>query len=181
MILSFKKVGDGVFISQTPIVSMGEDEMKFIQKEAFQAKMKRARICAHRSNTDEIHEMLIAINSDSYIRPHKHIGKSESVHIVQGECDIVIFHETGEIEDVICLGELKSGRNFYYRLSEEKYHTLVPNSKQLILHETTNGPFDITKTDFAPFAPPEGDMQAIRQYMDTLFDNMHIFRRGETL
>ena len=76
--------------------------------------------------------MLIAISSDSYIHPHRHVGKSESFHIVEGEVDVAVFDEAGDVVDVIELGAMGSGRNFYYRLSESAFHTLLIRTEFLV-------------------------------------------------
>ena len=118
---------------------------------------KRARICAHRSNDDSLHEMIIALASRSYIRPHRHVSKSESFHIVEGQVDVAVFDDAGTIVDVIQMGAPGSGRCFYYRLSDSAFHTLIIHTDFLVIHEVTNGPFAVDGTVLADFAPPEGN------------------------
>ena len=55
----------------------------------------------HRDLNDLLHEMIIVIDKNSYIRPHKHLWKSESFHLIYGEADIVIFNDYGEIVNII--------------------------------------------------------------------------------
>ncbi len=87
----------------------------------------------------------------SYIRPHKHPGKSEAFHIVEGEVDIVVFKDDGEIDQVVPLGRPGGGRSFYYRMSKPFFHTLIIRSDLLIVHEITNGPFRPQGTDIRRF------------------------------
>lgn len=164
MDLPLNKINDEVFITSDEIVRFSTREVDFIKKCALQNYRGRARICAHKKPTDILHEMLIGIRSDSYIRPHKHKKKVESFHLVEGVADIVILNENGEISDII---ELGPDRNFYYRLEMPRYHTLLINSPLLVIHETTNGPFDPTQYDFASFSPPEGD-PAVNDYLEQL-------------
>ena len=145
-----------------------EGEIAFLKRQAQMSPRKRARICAHKSNSDPLHEMLIAISSDSYIHPHRHINKSESFHILDGEVDVVVFDNDGNIEDVIQLGAKGSGRNFYYRLSESAFHTLLIRPDVLVVHEVTNGPFATDGTVLAPFAPKEDQAEAVQTYMQDL-------------
>ena len=42
---------------------------------------------------------------------------------------------------------------FYYRLDSPRYHTLLIHSPMLVIHETTDGPFDPKMSDFASFSP----------------------------
>lgn len=118
------------------------------------------RLCAHPTGEDRIHEMLIAMDRTTYIRPHKHVNKSESMHVIEGSADAVFFTDDGAISRVVPLGDYASGREFYFRNSESVYHTLLINSDVLVVHETTNGPFNRADTIFASWAPEESDPAA---------------------
>ena len=111
-----------------------------------------------------LHEMLIALLSDSYIRPHRHHQKIESFHLIDGSVDVVIFNDDGSIADVV---ELSLDGSFYYRLDSPRYHTLLIKSPVLVIHEITNGPFDSSMSDFASFSPAEGDSTQ-SEYTDRL-------------
>ena len=127
---------------------------------------KRARICTHRSNDDALHEMLIAISADSYIHPHKHINKIESFHIVEGLVDMVVFDDFGGVVDVVELGDVSTGKNFYYRLSDSMFNSLLIHSDFLVVHEVTNGPFVENETTLAPFAPSESNCDDVHAYSE---------------
>ena len=163
--MKLRRISDEVFVAPGPIVRLGSEDIDFLKRQAASNPRGRARICAHGDNEDAIHEMVIAISSSSYIRPHRHIGKSESFHIVDGCVDVVMFDDDGGITDVIELGDRNSGRNFFYRLSESRFHTLVSRTDVLVIHEVTNGPFDRDRTIFAPFAPAEDQIERAREYM----------------
>lgn len=170
--MKLRKVNDEVLIAEGPIVRIGAEEIGVLKRQAAESPRRRARICAHPTNDDALHEMIIAISASSYIHPHKHLGKSESFHIVEGEVDVAVFDENGNLVDVVELGGAGSGRRFFYRLSSAAYHTLVIRSDFLIVHEVTNGPFDRAKTVLAPFAPAEEDGAAARAYMVRLADRV---------
>lgn len=163
--MNLKKINDEVFVAEDAIVKVGGQELAFLKMQARANGRKRARICAHKSNDDTLHEMLIAISSDSYIHPHKHLGKSESFHIVEGIVDVVVFDDHGEIVEIIALGDASSGRNFYYRLSDSAFHTLLIRTDYLVVHEVTNGPFLRDRTVLADFAPAESEKNEAMLYM----------------
>jgi len=156
--LSLKKIHDEVYTATEGIIRFDRRAIEFTRECALRNPRGRARICAHRSADENLHEMLIAITAESYVRPHRHHGKSESFHLVEGEADVVILSEQGSVEDVIALGP---GANFFYRLDAPRYHTVLPRSPVLVIHETTNGPFDPAQTDWAAFAPAEGTPDAV--------------------
>jgi cupin fold WbuC family metalloprotein len=163
--MNLRKINEEVFIAEDPIVRLGDAEIGLLKKQARISPRKRARICAHKSNEDALHEMMIVIAADSYIHPHRHVGKSESFHVVEGEVDVAVFDDDGKLSEVIQLGAPASGRCFYYRLSESAFHTLLIRSDYLIVHEVTNGPFDRDRTVLANFAPTEDREAEARAYM----------------
>ncbi len=166
----FRKINDEVFIAQGSIVKIGPSEVAFIKAQAAANDRRRARICAHKSNDDKLHEMIIAISMQSYIHPHKHPGKSESFHIVEGAVDIVVFDDDGVVTEAIELGDPTTGRFFFYRLEKNAYHTLLLKTEFLVVHEITNGPFVFEKTLLAPWAPNEGRIAETNQYMKSVAD-----------
>ncbi len=174
--LEIKRLNNEVFVVDSPIVFLGEEEINFLTQKAMQNLRRRSRICAHRTSDDPLHEMIIVIASDSYIRPHKHLAKSESFHIIEGLVDIIIFDNDGSITDVISLGNRESGLNFYYRLSDSRFHTMLIHTDILVIHEVTNGPFDKAKTKLASFAPSEENKIAVSDYMEHLLKEVAIFK-----
>jgi cupin fold WbuC family metalloprotein len=155
MNIALRKINDEVFASDDAIVRLGVEQVLFLKQQAATSRRGRARICAHRHDGDPLHEMLIAISADSYIRPHKHPRKTESFHIIEGRVDVVVLDDTGAILEVIELSDLSSGKPFYYRLADSRFHTLLIHGDFLVMHEVTNGPFVAGETILAPFAPPE--------------------------
>jgi cupin fold WbuC family metalloprotein len=164
--IPLRKVNDEVFVAQAPIVRAGPRAIAFLKRQATANPRGRARICAHRSSDAPLHEMLIVISARSYIRPHKHLRKSESFHIVEGSVDVVMLDDAGEVIEVIELGDASTGRDFYYRLSDSVFHTLVIHGDFLVVHEVTDGPFVKEETVLAPFAPGEEQRDAARDYMN---------------
>ena len=170
--LDLDRVNNEIFVVKDSIISLGDDAVSFLKSQALNSPLRRSRICAHRSTEDALHEMLIAISSKSYIHPHKHLSKSESFHIIEGEVDVIIFDEAGDITNIVKLGAPGSGRNYFYRLSEARFHTLIVHSEMLVMHEVTNGPFDKTQTILAAFAPHERDEKAVQDYKENLFNEV---------
>ncbi len=166
--MRLKRLNPEVAIAEEKIVKIARSDVTELAQAASTSHLGRSRICAHKEATDSLHEMIIALRRESYIRPHKHFGKSESFHIVQGEVDIIVFDDAGEIYDVIELGEFGSSRNFYYRLADPLFHTLLIRTEQVIFHETTNGPFRKEDAVFAPWSPEESDTRAAEVFMRQL-------------
>ena len=171
------KINDEVFVTTAEIVRFDSRCVDLIKGYASQNRRGRARICAHRAVSDNIHEMLIAMRCDSYIHPHRHWGKVESFHLVEGSADIVVFSEDGSISEVV---ELRDGGNFFYRLNSVSYHTVLIESPMLVVHETTNGPFDPQDSDFAAFAPAAGE-DAVETYIFELKQRVKLWKEETSM
>jgi len=178
--IEVRQVNQEVFVAKDSIVAFGDEELEFVKKAAAKSERGRARICAHHTSEDLLHEMLIAITPRSYIRPHRHLEKSESFHVVEGIVDVIVFSENGDITKIIELGEPGSGRSFFYRMSESKFHTLLIHSQILVVHEVTNGPFRASTSVMAGFAPMETDLPAAQRYVEELLQQNFAFKRDQS-
>ena len=167
-----------VFLAEGPIATIGPEDIELLRQAVGQTPKRRARINAHPGHDDALHEMIIAIEPASYIRPHRHPGKSEAFHIVEGEVDIIVFRDDGAIDEIVSLGEKGGLRPFYYRMSEARFHTLIIRSDLLIVHEITNGPFRPEGTTYAAFAPGEDDRAAAAAFQADLVERVAAFREN---
>ena len=160
------KLNDEVFVARGPLVQVGRADVEALKQRALANPRRRIRICAHPDTADRLHEMLIVHMRGAYVRPHKHLQKSESVHIIEGEVDVVFFDDAGAVAEVVRMGDYGSGRKFYYRVGGARYHTLLIASEFLVFHEVTNGPFRRADTVFAPWGPEEADPAACAAFQE---------------
>ena len=173
-----KVFNEEVLFTDVPIVKVDKQYINKLKEKSDMNIRKRIRLCTHRDIENRIHEMLIIHTKDTYVRPHKHINKIESFHIIEGTADVVIYSDNGAIADVITMGEYGTGRIFYYRLSDPLFHTLRIISDYLIFHEITNGPFRRFDTVFAPWAP-QGTESGTNKFMDTLDREVETFKQNQ--
>ena len=159
------KINEEVLYATDNVVRIESSDIKELKQKARQNPRKRIRICVHKDLKDSIHEMLIVHEKSCYVHPHKHIGKTESFHIIEGTVDIILFDEGGQINEIIPMGDYASGRKFFYRLPPSRYHTLIIQSYVLVFHEITNGPFKLEDTVWASWAPLETDVDEVSRYM----------------
>ena len=92
--------------------------------------------------------MLIVHERDAWIPPHKHVGKDESIHVIEGSAMLIGFSESGKTESAVRIG---AGGAVYTRIPSNFYHTLLIDSDWLVFHEATTGPFDRSRTKVAPW------------------------------
>lgn len=164
----FKEFNKEVLYANEDLARISAADIEILKQKALVNDRRRIRLCFHKDVNDTIHEMLIIHMKDTYVRPHKHFNKSESLHVVEGSADVVIFDEGGQVRQVIAVGEYLSGRKFYYRMATALYHTLIIHSDFFVFYETTKGPFLKSDTSFAPWSPEENDIKGCREYLQKL-------------
>jgi len=170
--MNFKKENDEVYRTHGKIAKVTGDDVIFLKAQAAKNERRRVRLCTHPCNADLLHEMLIIHVQNTYVVPHKHLKKSESFHIIEGALSVFLFDDDGRVIETIRMGEAKSGRVFYYRLSSCIYHSVLPESEFVVFHEVTNGPFDRQDMIIAPWAPTEGDHEAKEQFKNLLLNTI---------
>ena len=155
--MNYRAINDEVFVATGGVVRVTAADVALVKSKGTCNARKRARLCAHPGPDDPLHEMLIVLDRGTYVRPHRHAGKSESFHVIEGELDVVLFAADGTIRDVVRMGPYSSGRAFYYRLMESCFHTVMVRTPYALFHETTNGPYNPAEVEFAAWSPPEGE------------------------
>ena len=166
-----------VYVADEDVVRVSSAEVEFLKGKLAATARGRIRLCAHRESGDRLHEMVIVLSRETYIRPHQHSDKSESFHVIEGVADVVVFDDEGGVTDIIPLGDYRSGRPFYYRLSAPRFHTVLIHSDTLVIHETTNGPFRKGDSVLAPWAPDERDGAAGRRFLARVTEACRAFAR----
>lgn len=169
--MRFDKLNEEVFLAIDSIVKIERSEIENLKNRSKSNKRKRIRFCAHKSIENNLHEMFIVHTNDTYVRPHKHLNKDESLHIIEGLVDIIIFKDDGDIINVIQMGDYLSGKKFYLRMSDSYYHSMIIRSEFLVFHEVTTGPFRKSDTVFPAWSPDEEDYNATRKFRTELADS----------
>lgn len=147
-----------------PLPLVSRHDIAVLEARVEEAPFKRTRLCVHHDPQDRLHEMFIVQSPRTYIRPHKHMDKAESLLVLDGAADAIFFDEAGAITSVVSLGDYRSGQPFFYRIGEALYHSLLIRTETFVFKEATHGPFDRTRTVFAPWAPDERDQAAADAY-----------------
>ena len=132
-----------------PEVIKNSEELLFINnelveqivKEASQSQRHMARLLMHFEHEDPVQEMLIAMGRDCAVMPNRSPGRSESLQVVKGELLLIVFDDNGKILQRVKMGPYGSDKTFLYRLSSTPWHTMIPLSKIVVVHEVIEGPF----------------------------------------
>lgn len=174
--MEYTVFNEEVLYTTKAVTSVAGTDVEFLKTMAIKNSRGRIRLCAHPNIQDALHEMIIVLSQGFYVRPHKHMGKSESFHIIEGSLKVIIFDEDGSIQSVFKMGHTGSGETLFCRMSDNTYHTVVPQSQVVVFHEVTNGPFRREDTLYAPWAPDEQDREEAMTFTETL--SRQIVRSG---
>jgi cupin fold WbuC family metalloprotein len=152
-----------VFRNIGPIIEVDDATIDMLIEASGTEPKRRARLNLHNSDDDLIHEMIIAFRKDSLNMPHRHVGKSESMHVILGNVDVVIFdnegHETRRVK--LSDSSLRRIHPSIFRMAAPLWHTVIPIDDVVVVHETTNGPFVPGKNmEIPPWAPQESELAA---------------------
>lgn len=137
---------------------------------------RRCRLCFHADPADLQQEMLIVMHRSAYVRPHRHHQNAETLTIVEGQCDALLFDGAGGVTAAFPMSPAAAGGCFFYRMPPGRFHSLSFRSEWLVFLETTIGPFDPNQSEAAEWAPPESDPVAGRAYLSK-FVALHAGRR----
>ncbi len=135
----------------TDHASVSKEVVNDLKKISADLGHKSVRICLHPGVDSRLQDMVVLIPKSQYFAPHKHLDRSESYHLIEGEAALFMFDEAGAVLECTVLN---SSGTFLYRTRGDQFHALVPLSDQLIYHEARQGPFvpsgDSIFPDWAP-------------------------------
>ena len=155
--LGLTKESDAVYrISDS--IEIGQSHLKFLKEILTELSLPRVRICLHEGNSSPVQEMIVCLRKGSYIRPHSHMSRAESGHVIEGNADLIFFNNCGDPTERIRFG-LKN--NFHYRIPAGIIHTQIIHSDVFIFKEVLPGPFTRDDTFFPEWAPGETDFTQI--------------------
>lgn len=131
-------------------------------------RRRRFRLCIHQGIEERLHEMFIVHPKGAYVRPHRHLNKLESIYIIEGRADLVLFKKNGKVKKVFKVSALPGEGYFYCRISGDDFHSLIIKSPVFVFYEVTTGPFRKLDTVFPDLAPLESDQEAVKKYLRRL-------------
>lgn len=164
----FDRMTEEMCRAKPGVVSLKRSDLSYLKSEVYKTARKRIRLCTHTHDEAKLHEMFVVYTDATYVRPNLHLGKDESLHILEGEADFVFFDDKGKVIEVVRLGDQSSNKNFFVRVPQGIFHTIIMRSQHLVIHEATPGPFNRQDTVWAPWAPLDSDLAAVAQFQHRL-------------
>ena len=145
------------------LLFINNDIIEQIIEEASQSQRHMARLLMHFDHEDPVQEMLIAMGRECMVVPNRSAGRSESLQVVQGELLLIIFDDNGNVVKRVEMGPAGSDKVFLYRLSSTPWHTMIPLTKMVVVHEALEGPFKQSSEPLPDWVP--GDSEDLKRFL----------------
>ena len=158
-----------VIFNKDNIAKLKRVNIRYLKQRAAKSLDGKVRLCLHKNLQDSLHEMIIVLRRDVYVRPHRHMFKTETFHLIEGKMRIFIFDDKGSVSNQIFMDSENKTTNFLCRLEKKIWHMVVPLTDFVVFHEITNGPYT-GKGDsiFAPWSPLESNRTGIKEFIQRL-------------
>ena len=131
---------------------------------------KRSHLNIHDDLNEEIQRLLIAIEPESYVRPHFHpeVDKKELIILIKGSCACLTFNSNGEIRDSFIL----NADNPLCEFPPQTWHSLISLETATVITEIKKGPYKaLAPENFASWAPQEGELTS-QDYLNSLKESI---------
>lgn len=136
---------------------ISQEILDTVTREAKTTARLRKNLNFHQFDESSCHRLLNAVEPDSYIPPHRHLGpeKDETIILLRGSLGVVFFDEGGNVLETAILspGGVAVGVN----IPQGEFHTLVSLESGTVFFESKAGPYRaLTAEERAPWTPGEG-------------------------
>lgn len=125
---------------------------------ARQAPRRRVHRNFHPGDDYPAHRLLIAMEPESYVPPHRHlsVAKDETLLILSGSLGVVFFDAFGKPERSFVLQA--GGERLGVDIPHGVYHTVVALEPGTVFFEAKAGPYvPVSAEERAAWAPLEGE------------------------
>lgn len=129
------------------------------------AARRRQHRNLHQDAAEPVQRLLIAIEPDSYVVPHRHSapGKRETLTLLRGRLGLILFDDGGRVQET-CLFEA-AGEALGVELAAGVYHSVVALETGTVIFEVKAGPYNpVLDVERAAWAPAES-APAARDYL----------------
>lgn len=103
------------------------------------------------------HRLLIGIEPDSYVTPHRHLdpNKDETLICLRGRLGVILFDAQGEVERTVVLAA--GGAVLGVDIPHGVFHTVVALESGTVIFEAKAGPYvPLSDAERPAWAPAEG-------------------------
>jgi len=129
-------------------------------RQAQASPRRRANLNLHPQLDDPIQRLAIAMEPDTYVRPHRHPHTWEMLHPLAGRFVVLEFDAAGTLAARSLLGAADKASRLI-ELPAGVWHAVLSLDAGAVIFEVKHGPYQpIAAADFAPWSPAAESPQA---------------------
>ena len=139
------------------MLKLDNRQLQALCQDAQSLPRRRKNLNVHSDMADTVQRLFIAMQPDSYVRPHRHVEveKTETFVVVHGEFEILIFESNGCLQERVFLSDKDGGVRLVV-IPPGIWHTVIARQVDSIFFEVKQGPYQaLSDKDFAAWAPLE--------------------------
>jgi cupin fold WbuC family metalloprotein len=143
-------------------------------RKASASERKRANHNFHQFAGDTLQRMINVLNTNTYVRPHKHDepDKREAFILLEGKVAIVEFDNFGTPTQTTLLD--RNALSYGCEIAPKTWHMLICLQDNSVIYELKDGPYNpLNDKQFAPWSPEEGTDDAIG-YLNNLIKTLKL-------
>jgi len=130
-------------------------QLRQLEKDAACSERRRSHLNAHPGLDANVQRLFIAMQPDTYLRPHRHpeAHKWEFFVVLDGRIDLLVFAENGEVLERV---EMSSEKTRAVEVPAGSWHAYVCMRADTLALEIKEGAYLPTRQqDFAPWSAAE--------------------------
>ena len=130
---------------------VGSEQLAPLLQAAAASTRKRSHLLLHADQQDQVQRLLIALEPESFVRPHVHGEQWEMIVLLRGRFDFLIFDPQAELVQRLAM----SVASPVVQIPRCTWHSGVALAPETLVLEIKPGPY--RPNEFAPWAPEEGE------------------------
>ena len=147
-----REVEQGASMTQSEAPQLvGSEQLAPLLQAAAASTRKRSHLLLHADQQDRVQRLLIALEPESYVRPHVHGEQWEMIVLLRGRFDFLIFDPQAELVQRLAM----SIASPVVQIPRGAWHSGVALAPETLVLEIKPGPY--RPNEFAPWAPEEGE------------------------
>ncbi len=139
-----------------PIDRIDDGSLEQLLESAAGSLRLRAHRLLHAGPQETVQRMLIGMCRDTYFRAHRHVRRRETLIMMQGDADLLVFDAAARLLARTHLSAAGRGGTSVVEIPPGTWHTLWVRSARALVFEVKPGPHEPDETQAAAWAPAEG-------------------------
>lgn len=132
-----------------------------ITAQANASPRRRANHNLHEQLEDSVQRLAIAMEPDTFVRPHRHRHTWELLTPLRGRYVVLFFDEEG----VVTAREVLGGESRVIEFPANTWHAVLSLDKGGVIFEVKRGPYEpLSDKDFAPWVSEFADAAAVNAW-----------------